>query len=554
MRQLKRLQVISIAATLGLIWVRDVYAEGHPSLASYSADTDRIFWFLHVTDIHIGSGDVADDNLELLVTDGYEVFQPWFYLATGDLVEDGRSGEWSRYRRIITDAGLGADQWWDIPGNHDNNLDGDDFEPGYLDYYLEESISGAVDGEVHHNWILDTSFGRYQVVGIYTDGDADRRIFPEELEFARVSFEAEPDARLTFVGGHHPLYGEEACNEADADAFESLMADHGVSLYLFGHVHSASDLLWPHEFTDHGYLSWGSPTAGKPEFVISPAGFSVFAIDSDSMSGRVLHFRSPLIGRDQLPLPVVVVTAPADWSLGRGNPYAYTVSQASADNPVRALVFNEGDPDQVRFRLDDGDWQPMANVDGPLWAGQFDGAILDVDRDIELEVEARAGSRNDSHTITIRAAHQAACQDGEDNDGDGAVDFPTDPGCTGGFDTDESEPYGVPPYEPVEPDGDADADGADDGGADSGSDGDADLDADADMDLDADSDADEMPVDSESPDAGQEDADPSDGGAVEPDADGRREHVNEGCDCSLASHRWSSSRQLLIKLVLAVID
>ena len=532
MDPLERFLIVTTTAALTMTGALDARAEGHPSLASYTADEDRIFWFLHVTDIHIGSGDDADDNLELLVTDGYDVFQPWFYLATGDLVEDGRSGEWSRYRRIITDAGLGPEVWWDIPGNHDNNLDGEDFEPGYLDFYLAESISGAVDGEVHHSWVLDTTFGRYQVVGVYTDGDADRRILPEELDFARASFEAEPDARLALVGGHHPLNGEEACDEADADALETLLADHGVSLYLFGHVHTTAELLWPHEFTDHGYLSWVSPTAGKPELLVSPAGFSMFAVDSDSLSGRVLQFRSPLFGRDQLPLPVVLVTAPADWSLGHGNPYAYAVSQASADNPVRALVFSEGGADQVRFRLDGGDWQSMVNVDGPLWTGQFDGATLDVDRDTALEVEARSDGRLDSHTITIRAALRAACEDGEDNDGDGAVDFPVDPGCTGGFDTDESEPHGVPPYVPVEPDGDADTD--DDGGADGGADSGADDDGDGDADMDVDSDADEMPVDSGYADADQDDADRRDGGDFEPDADGPRRGGDTGCGCSAA--------------------
>jgi hypothetical protein len=39
----------------------------------------------------------------------------------------------------------------------------------------------------------------------------------------------------------------------------------------------------------------------------------------------------------------------------------------------------------------------------------------------------------------------AACADGLDNDGDGLIDYPADPGCTGAADTDETDPPPPPP-------------------------------------------------------------------------------------------------------------
>jgi hypothetical protein len=431
-------------------------AAGHPDLASYSADQDRIFWFLHVADIHIGSGDAADENLSLLANEAQDVIRPWFTIVTGDMVEDGRQGEWERYRSIVTDAGLGPDRWFDLPGNHDNNLDGDDFDPGFLDYYFTYSISGAVDGQVHHAWAIDTGFGLYQLVGVYTDCEAGRLISAEELDFALASFEGETEARLAFVGGHHPMEGSEAADPASCLALQELMQDQGVSLYMFGHVHSIVEALWPHVYTGYGYLSWLTPTAGKPEILVSPAGFSLIAVDSDAVSARVFFFHSPLLGADELPMPMVLVTAPADWGYG-GNPYAYPVSAASPDNPVRALVFSDGAPDAVSFRVAGRPWQPMTLVDGPLWAGTFDGAGLPVGVDLTLEVTVDDGGGEDTHAIVVRAVAAAACQDGMDNDGDGATDFPEDPGCTGGFDSDEREPYGVPPYVPSAEDETAEA-------------------------------------------------------------------------------------------------
>jgi hypothetical protein len=423
---------------------------GRPGLASYTADQDRMFWFIHAADIHVGCGDQADENLELLANEAQDVIQPWFTFITGDMVEDGRQGEWERYRGFVTDAGLGPDTWFDIPGNHDNNLNGDDSSPGFLDYYLAYSISGADDGQVHHHWVLDTDFGRYQVIGVYTDCEADRLITDEELGFALDSLDAEPDARLAFVGGHHPLEGNEAADPEDCLALQELMQAQGVSLYMFGHTHMIVEALWPHVYTGYGYLSWLTPTLGKPEPVVSPAGFSVIAVDSDSVSARIFFFRSPFLGADTLDLPMVLVTAPSDWTMGGANPYAYPVSAASDDNPVRALVFTDGPPDTVRFRVEGRSWQVMDHAGGPLWTGTFDGAGLPVGADVVLEVEAQASGESDSHAIVIRAVAAAACQDGVDNDGDGAVDFPEDPGCTGGFDSDENEPYGVAPYVPPE--------------------------------------------------------------------------------------------------------
>ena len=44
------------ALALAALAPAEAAGAGDPTLASYSGDSDRIFWFLHVTDIHIGAG------------------------------------------------------------------------------------------------------------------------------------------------------------------------------------------------------------------------------------------------------------------------------------------------------------------------------------------------------------------------------------------------------------------------------------------------------------------------------------------------------------------
>ena len=55
-----------------------------------------------------------------------------------------------------------------------------------------------------------------------------------------------------------------------------------------------------------------------------------------------------------------------------------------------------------------------------------------------------AGGRGGRFAVTIEEVPRAACLNGEDDDGDGLIDFPDDPGCYRGDDRDETDPE-VPP-------------------------------------------------------------------------------------------------------------
>ena len=86
----------------------------------------------------------------------------------------------------------------------------------------------------------------------------------------------------------------------------------------------------------------------------------------------------------------------------------------------------------------------------------------------DVALNSREAGSNQPQLVveTNPTSASAACSDGLDNDADGLIDHPADPGCTSSSDTDETDP---PPPAPACSDGlDNDADGLIDHPADPG--------------------------------------------------------------------------------------
>jgi len=99
---------------------------GDPHSAYYSSKNDRLFWFIHISDIHIGaSGPQESQNLQWIVSDAKDIIDPGFIVASGDLTDSTNGGfipngpyqeEWDEYRAILNPAGMDASFYYDIPG------------------------------------------------------------------------------------------------------------------------------------------------------------------------------------------------------------------------------------------------------------------------------------------------------------------------------------------------------------------------------------------------------------------------------------------------------
>ena len=408
-RATKRCVPLSIAAVVVLAAALQVQA-ATPSF--YSADTNKVFWFIHASDLHIGASGSDDSNrLTWLVNTGRQVIQPNFIVVTGDLTDSTNANifgypngpyqaEWDQYKNILSAAGVTASSYYDLPGNHDA------YNDQYFAYYLANSLQGRATGSTQLSWTRTFDFGTYRFVGANTadnTGASFSLLAPygdhagldsSELNF--LSTELAQPADLTLVFGHHPVTSTGTSSDTylyyGHQEFIHALDLYRVGRYGYGHTHSYAESL----FKGNSYTGLMTGPGLDYVSVASLADsnqYSVVAIDCNGVSA---------VRQAPGTWPVVLITTPVSHDLGGAeNPYAYTVP-AAANNPLRALVFDTVQNPQVRYRVDGSStWLPMTRVvsGGPLWQGVWDAAAVPAG-DHTIEVQA-VGSSTRSHMITV---------------------------------------------------------------------------------------------------------------------------------------------------------
>lgn len=420
----KRLRIPAI----GLILAACVLLPGHPTVyagtpqgARYDASSREIFWFIHASDLHIGTRGTTDSSrLQWLVTTAKNIIKPEFIVATGDLTDSTNGNlfgipngpyqaEWDQYKSILGNAGMTKEFFFDIPGNHDAYSD------RLFTYYLANSIQGRATNSTQLSWTRVFPYGEYHFIGVNSAGN-DGRAFSvtspygdyaglddAEIKFISDELAAHAYAKLTLVFGHHPVTDTGQSDDTwlfyGHQNFIRALDTYGVSAYNYGHTHDYSQKL----FTGNAYTGpmyngglhyYNVRSLGKD----SGSYYSIVAIDSNGLSSVTPASNT---------WPVALITAPVDKYIGGAvNPYAYTVP-ASSDNFVRALVFDSSTSTQVSYRIDSGTtWYPMNCVatNSPIWQGTWDASGLP---EGEHTIQVRAVSTAtvyDSATVQVTAA------------------------------------------------------------------------------------------------------------------------------------------------------
>ena len=391
---------------------------GSPHSAFYSPENNRIFWFIHASDLHVGTGGSTDStNLQWLVTTAKSAINPSFIVVTGDLTDstDGNwlgypdgpyQAEWDQYKSIV-DGRVTADMYYDIPGNHDA------YNDQYFAYYLANSVQGRAMHRTQHSWTRIFPFGTYHFLGVNTadnSGDGFSLFWPygdyagldsSELDFVNSQLAANQSAQLTLVFGHHPLAATGDSQDTylyyGRDQFVGYLNTYGGSLYGYGHTHASSESFYTAGMTE-GVFYFNVSSLGKDD----PKQFTVSAIDCNGIASV-----TQAVGT----WPVVLITAPMDRNLGKNvNPYTYSVTNSPA-NPIRALVFDPGTVSQVQYRIDmAGSWYPMARTAGTnpnypyLWEGTWNAsALASGEHTIEVQASTASGVRTDTVKVYVQA-------------------------------------------------------------------------------------------------------------------------------------------------------
>ena len=366
-------------------------------LARYVSDGSSVFWFIQITDTHIDTvlpGE--DEKLYWAVSEGVEVVGPAFVVNTGDLT-DGTDGiiygtspheaEWLKYGQILEQAGMTADFYYDLPGNHDAYGDGE------LEAYRRWSVQGRAHDTTQPSWTLDLPFGLYHFFAVATPANDglqwpfdNNELTDSELAEAGAAFADHGAASLQLVFGHHDYR-----DTRRGDELSALLSQHGIGHYFHGHEHSLGERL-----DGDGVLRSRVDSLGQADH----DNLVVWAVDADALS------RGSTDARD--PWPLVVITAPVDAHHDSDHalaaPLSPPVPGGCADAPLRALVFDVERPEEVRARVDGGAWTALQQRrDVPAqWRGAFDATGLGAGMHA-IEVEAR-GSRARSAVSYVEVA------------------------------------------------------------------------------------------------------------------------------------------------------
>jgi hypothetical protein len=372
----------------------------------YHPSADRLFWFMILSDTHIGADSTAAANLTWAVGPARLAIKPIFIVNAGDLCDSTNGGtipngpyqaEWTAYRQILLSAGMTPDFYYDMPGNHDQ------YNDKTFVYYLANSIQGLATGKTQPSWTRQFSYGKYHFKGACTPGNdgAKFSFSPEDnfgdhaglddLELADIGADlaSQTDAQLTLIFGHHPF---EPYYSSPFDtgltyglpSFMELIEQYLVPFYGFGHTHNYREnfrtSFYYKNFSTPGIYYMNFASLGKESLMTGDYKYAVMAVDGNGLS---------LVPAQPGVWPVVMITAPVDRGLGAyPNPYTYEIPQ-KANNPIRALVFDSNLVTQVQFSIDGSPvWQDMQQIEGtPIWQGYWNAAT------------AAAGA----HTIAVRA-------------------------------------------------------------------------------------------------------------------------------------------------------
>ena len=388
-----------------------------PHGAYYSSDTNKVFWFIHASDLHVGTSESTDlANFQWLVTTARDVIRPSFIVATGDLTDSTNGNwlnypngpyqaEWDQYKAII-DAARGPDDWmdffYDLPGNHDAYNDQD------FSYYLANSVQGRATGKTQLSWTRTFPFGKYHFLGVNSADNtgAAFSIFPpygdyagldtSELAFVNQQLTAQADASLTFVFGHHPVTSTGSSTDTylyyGQQEFVHYLDQYRASTYNYGHTHANSQALFKGNsytglMSGDGIYYYNVASLGKD----SPNTYSLVAVDCNGVSSV-----TTTVGT----WPLVLITAPLDKYVGTAvNPYVYTVPTSSG-NPIRALVFSPTSVTAVSYRVDGAAWLPMSQVatNPALWQATWDASGLAAG---EHTIDVQAGATLDSIKVQL---------------------------------------------------------------------------------------------------------------------------------------------------------
>ncbi|KAJ3429484.1 helicase related [Anaeramoeba flamelloides] len=351
--------------------------------------TDRVFWFLHVSDTHIS--EKSNPN-------GLKHFKEFVNfaktvnascaIATGDITngahaEDSgivvqQKREWEDYHRIIHESNLTM-KFFDVKGNHDNWGIANKYSSNnyYYQYSQQKEYLSNSDRSKIEKYEIDFEFGKYVFLSLdfnqYPGVSRPFGVFglPGEKELNSLeTYLAGIKSNHTILFGHHPfMFQNPYIRTSTKKSFSKLVRENRVLAYLTGHYHQPGM-----------YSELFGKRKGLMELEVADLSwqryFRICAIDNDIFSFIDLRL-------EDLKKPIALVTNPTDSKFLSSKEPLWRISNSEY---LRVLIFEDHLSDDahrtksVEFQLfeegkeEGATKKALSRVsnDHPLWVQEWD--------------------------------------------------------------------------------------------------------------------------------------------------------------------------------------
>lgn len=204
--------------------------------------------FVHMTDLHVGNPDVADDHLH---TDTDATLRailgevsamrpaPDFVLVSGDLTNRGDAASYVRLKAFFDAAALPMPVFFAL-GNHDTR-------PGFYTGMLDRSDD--LTAPYHHDHVIG---GMHLIVlDSSVPGKIGGAIGEAQFDWLQERLAAHPDLRKLIMVHHAPALDEdrpdmewESISIVDTARLAEMLSSHDVAGILSGHIHHDRVSVW----------------------------------------------------------------------------------------------------------------------------------------------------------------------------------------------------------------------------------------------------------------------------------------------------------------------
>ncbi|MBI2388021.1 MAG: metallophosphoesterase [Deltaproteobacteria bacterium] len=386
-------------------------AAANPEGARHARDADGIFWFMHISDSHIGAsfieGPKAKEHLQFALNQAVMIVKPSFVWNTGDLNDgSGKIGvggtgiptsgqsasQWEPYKAIYEAAGMKLGFYYDLPGNHDVYADEG------ATFYLKYSLWGAATKKTWHEFRVSTTTGDYGFFGMNSTNNYFKPLsnccpsfLDSEIAELGTWLEKNASAKLVFVAAHHALDGNGSEPTGKADQVRALLKVH-KAFYLHGDIHDYKEYIDSDSIVVNEVASLGKDNSKN---------IAIGVVDHDAFVYRAT-------GTDSAWPFAILTTPPSERLRDVGtNPYVYSVCKDRKNNPFRALSFSFTPPTKVALKVAGLPEVIMKPAKGsfdfkyPVWQAEVDTTSLRAGSE-NVSVRVEADGASNTHQIVAR--------------------------------------------------------------------------------------------------------------------------------------------------------